>query len=395
MIEKNYAGLDNFVWWIGVVEDRQDPMHLGRCRVRFFGFNNESLTENPTQNLPWAHPAHSLNDQTFSTPKESDVVFGFFADGQSRQFPIMLGVIPGYYTNANNPKSGYNDVRNDATVSNAPRPPASRKYNTDGTGIVITENTDVSTLRYPRPNQVSNTSITGLASNLNVPANDVVIDKAVNRDLKVPTAAGITWDEPYTPFNPNYPYNQVKETESGHVFEMDDTFGHERISMIHRSGTFMEMHPDGSKVQKVTNANYEIVMGSDFVHIMGLSNKTVNGDLNVLIGGQCNVQISGNTTITVANGDINMTAPQGNVTIAAGKTLALHGNQIDMSSVTSINKSAGSTVGVNAPGGMHMINGDITTGNNLSSDNGFSGTLTSVTGAQYHFVNGICVNKST
>jgi hypothetical protein len=399
--EKYFAGLDPFIWWIGVVESRQDPLALGRCQVRFFGYNNDSLADNPTSMLLWAHPAHSLNDSTFATPKESDVVFGFFADSYSRQQPIMLGVIPGYYTNPNNKGAGYNDVRDDKTVSSAPRPVKSRQYNTDGTGIAITENTDASTLRYPRDYQVKNTSITSLATNQagKIPNNsetvNVMIDRAKNLDTNVPTAAGISWNEPASPYQPKYPYNQVKETESGHVFEMDDTFGHERVSLMHRTGTFMEMYPDGSKVQKVTNANYEIVMGSDYVHIMGLSNKTVNGDLNVLIGGQCNVQISGNTTITVTNGDINMTAPQGNVTIAAGQTLALHGNQIDISAATSINKSAGSTVGVNAPGGMHMINGDITTGNNLSSDNGFSGTLTSVTGAQYHFVNGICVNKST
>jgi len=33
--ENNMANIyGNFVWWQGVVEDRVDPLMLGRCRVR-------------------------------------------------------------------------------------------------------------------------------------------------------------------------------------------------------------------------------------------------------------------------------------------------------------------------------------------------------------------------
>ena len=31
---KDFAGKNGFIWWVGVVEDRQDPLKLGRCRVR-------------------------------------------------------------------------------------------------------------------------------------------------------------------------------------------------------------------------------------------------------------------------------------------------------------------------------------------------------------------------
>ena len=33
---------DGFNWWIGVVENRQDPEKLGRCKVRIFGYHTDS-----------------------------------------------------------------------------------------------------------------------------------------------------------------------------------------------------------------------------------------------------------------------------------------------------------------------------------------------------------------
>jgi hypothetical protein len=92
---QNRLGHDNFIWWIGVVEDRVDPLNLGRCRVRIFGTHTENLQLIPTNALPWATPLYPINDsRTFSTPMEGDYVFGFFLDGDSSQAPAMLGVFP-------------------------------------------------------------------------------------------------------------------------------------------------------------------------------------------------------------------------------------------------------------------------------------------------------------
>ena len=91
----NRLGHDNFVWWIGVVEDRFDPLLLGRCRVRIFGSHTDNLDELPTRTLPWATPLYPINNsKAFSAPMEGDYVFGFFLDGMSSQAPAMLGVFP-------------------------------------------------------------------------------------------------------------------------------------------------------------------------------------------------------------------------------------------------------------------------------------------------------------
>jgi len=92
---KNRMGHDNFTWWVGVVEDRIDPLNLGRCKVRIFGSHTDNLQEIPTAELPWATPVYPVNDsKSFSTPLEGDYVFGFFMDGESSQAPAMLGVFP-------------------------------------------------------------------------------------------------------------------------------------------------------------------------------------------------------------------------------------------------------------------------------------------------------------
>ena len=92
----NFAGKDGFIWWVGVLENRVDPLAMGRCQVRIFGWHSSSKTEIPTTDLPWAHPMIPINaSKMFSAPQEGDWVLGFFLDGVNAQQPVMLGILPG------------------------------------------------------------------------------------------------------------------------------------------------------------------------------------------------------------------------------------------------------------------------------------------------------------
>jgi len=92
----NFAGLNGFVWWVGQIEDRADPLGIGRCRVRIFGWHTDNKSLIPTESLPWAHPIIPLNNsKSFQSPEINDWVVGFFMDGESGQFPLMFGVLPG------------------------------------------------------------------------------------------------------------------------------------------------------------------------------------------------------------------------------------------------------------------------------------------------------------
>lgn len=89
-------GLDNIVWFMGIVEDVNDPTHHGRVRVRAFGFHpplntNEVLTED----LPWAFMINGTGGSFIASPEVNDWVFGFFVDGRDAQHPFVVGVIHG------------------------------------------------------------------------------------------------------------------------------------------------------------------------------------------------------------------------------------------------------------------------------------------------------------
>jgi hypothetical protein len=93
---ENFIGKDNFVWFIGVVENRVDPLGLGRCQLRIFGWHTDNTSDLSTTALPWAQPMYPINNsKSFSAPKQGDWIVGFFMDGLSAQAPIMMGVLPG------------------------------------------------------------------------------------------------------------------------------------------------------------------------------------------------------------------------------------------------------------------------------------------------------------
>lgn len=94
-MSRSGMGLNTFVWFEGVVEDRMDPLGIGRMRVRAFGFDNEDRAAVPTEKLPWAYPILPLNaDQgQVHSPKEGTWVVGFFRDGMDAQDRIIWGTI--------------------------------------------------------------------------------------------------------------------------------------------------------------------------------------------------------------------------------------------------------------------------------------------------------------
>lgn len=364
MIEKNFIGFDGFIWWIGIVENRQDPMFLGRCQVRIFGLHSASLSELPVENLPWAIPANSLNNHSFATPKETDVVFGFFADGSNAQTPVMLGIIPGYETNAKNTGEGFHDPRSLDTIKLAPKTVVNRTYNNDGTGIKLTEantanNEVLETLRYPREDDLNKNVITGITRQ-ELKANNVISARRENRDLNVVTAEEFQWDEPYPAYNPLYPYNQAIETESGHTFEMDDTPKNERISMHHRSGTYWEMFPSGTKVEKITKSNYQIVMADDYIHIMGRAYITVDsdalvkvlGDARIEVGNDVSMKVSGSMNLNVREG-LNIKASELNIDVG-GEVAVVSGGDQFLTSAGDVNVKGKSSIKMSTAGDLSL-----------------------------------------
>ncbi len=94
-------GEEGFLWFVGVVEDRDDPEKLGRVRLRIYNIHGTPI-EAPTDTLPWAivlMPGYSssLNQvgQSATGLQKGSTVIGFFLDGNEGTMPIVFGVLPG------------------------------------------------------------------------------------------------------------------------------------------------------------------------------------------------------------------------------------------------------------------------------------------------------------
>lgn len=93
----DFFGKNGFLWFVGVVVDRKDPLQLGRARVRAFGHHSMDASVLPTEGLPWAYALSPLgNSETPKSPPDGTWVFGFFLDGSMAQQPVMVGVLNGY-----------------------------------------------------------------------------------------------------------------------------------------------------------------------------------------------------------------------------------------------------------------------------------------------------------
>ena len=262
-----HMGLDGFIWFIGVVENRNDPSKMGRVQVRCVSFHTDNKNDLPTEDLPWATTmlptTSSANSGLGTNPflAEGTWVLGFFLDAKNKQQPIILGTLPGKPSSLGDITKGFNDPNE--------RP--------DEEGVSV----------YPLV--AGEPDIDKLARGENT------IDKTTNQTKDVSIAnSTTTWNEPDSAYKTTYPYNRVFKTEAGHVKEYDDTEGEERIHEYHKAGTFYEIDKDGNKTTRIVKDNYEIIAGTNYVNVKGDVNLTVDSNCNTYVKGNWNIQVDGN-----------------------------------------------------------------------------------------------------
>jgi len=325
--EPNFMGKDSFYWWVGVVEDRRDPQKLGRCRVRVLGAHTEDKQMIPTCQLHWAYVYQPITwnqamnglGHSPTGPAEGTWVFGFFKDGQSAQEPIIMGTWAGIPEESPQPSIGFYDPGKPFhEVDSAPRKIKSRFYPNDGSGAELVEESTASL--YPRQTHpwgciVGESDVNRLARAENVDDTIIGVQKR-QRDVgrkgefgAVPIAfvhplPTRKWVEPESAYDAQYPYNHVYESESGHVVEIDDTPGAERIHMAHRTLTRVEIDPEGNLTIKIVGKKFEVTMENSYSHFQNSMNVTVDGECNIYCRSNANLQV---------DGDLNMHV-QGNVT---------------------------------------------------------------------------------
>ena len=329
-----FMGKNGFQWFVGVVEDRSDPKTLGRLRVRCLGYHTEDLIKLKTSDLPWAHVMNPITSATVSglgqTPLgavEGTWVVGFFQDGSDAQQPIVIGTLPGVPselpTKGNN--KGFQDEVNAVypkyTETDVNRLAVNAKTTATGAAgaTTTTEDNPHSSLTIRKADREKNIGRADF--------NEVEIKRANLEPLILSGDDGTEFSEPLTPYNAQYPYNHVYESEAGHIREIDDTEGAERIHERHATGTGYEIGPDGSKVTRVKKDNYDLITGDDFAHIKGNSSTTVDGGVRVFVNadgatddGHYTIEVgnNANVNIQVNKGDVNVVTSEGDINLKSG-----------------------------------------------------------------------------
>jgi len=331
----DFMGKNGFQWFVGVVEDRKDPQTLGRLRVRCLGYHSEGLDKLPTKDLPWAHVMNPITSATVSGIGQSPLgavegtwVVGFFQDGADAQQPIIIGTLPGKPTELpdTGAKKGFMDAVNGAYPK--------YKDETDVNRLSVNdENLPHSSLTIRKADvdrSVGTAQIDGIFNGVAVIEQD--LDEGGSVSARSGVVVGGEWSEPETPYAAEYPHNHVYESEAGHIREMDDTPGKERIHERHSSGSGYEIHPDGSKVTRVKQDNYTIVTNDDYTHIQGTQRHTTDEGVRIRVnadgeeGNNYNIEVGAGSSVNVEvnKGNINLTtlSPDvGDININASRDL--------------------------------------------------------------------------
>ena len=96
-----------------------------------------------------------------------------------------------------------------------------------------------------------------------------------------------------------YPLSQVNESVSGHVIEINDTPGGERIIIKHNNGAGVDIRPDGTIIVNAKNHKVEVAEGDRRLVVEGNGDISYYGNLNMNVSGDYNLEIGGNYNLTV------------------------------------------------------------------------------------------------
>lgn len=285
--------------FVGVVEDINDPKELGRVRVRCIGYHTESKQNVPTNSLPWAHIVMPVTSASLAGIGESSTglvqgswVSGYFIDGTIANNPIVTGSLPSMSGTKGNTHVGFNDPAGIHPVTeNAPDIPVESRSNYKESSAYIKR----------VENRADASNVSGSVGSWKMP-------------------------QPIDVQAPLYPLNHTKHTLSGHVIEIDDTAGKERILFHHRSGSHIEMDADGNVIEVVEKSGFKLVREDQHVYIKGNDTMTIDGSQELFIKGAQNIQVDGDVNMSIGG---NMTVGAGkNINMAAGGEIVMNAKAI-------------------------------------------------------------------
>ena len=134
---------------------------------------------------------------------------------------------------------------------------------------------------------------------------DLPESSGTSTDSPTPDSKISSVNEPRGKAAPQYPFNKVYESQSGHCIELDDTPGAERIMIFHMSGSYIEMHMDGDVVIKAHKDLFLLAGGS--------VQKLQKEDQAEIVEGQSyekvGQKVMSNDQMTIESSDLQVNSP--------------------------------------------------------------------------------------
>jgi hypothetical protein len=333
--------------YFGEVEEINDPLYLGRVKVRVVGVHTGDSNALSTSDLPWSTPIRSNGSASiFGICESTSLMVGSTVvvspvDNTLQDF-LILGSIAGIpqrirnYTGSSKQK-GFTGAKSPKWIEEPETSRLERGMKLDDTYLKAKEDTRT-------------------------------------KEIELANGKG-KWEEPVSAYGSKYPDNFVKETKSGHVIEIDDTEGAERIHVYHKSGTYIEIDKNGRLVTKTKSNNFMVVEGDDALFVDGKMDVTVSGSHTFFVKGNADIQVDGSVNANVGN-DLNVNV-SGKTDIAGKEDIKLFSEgslyleakgDIHTNAGGSFKASAGSTVDIKSESSMKI-------GSGSSMDINSSGTM--------------------
>ena len=402
-LQNNFFGM-NMVFFFGVIEDRNDPLKMGRVRVRCFSWHTNDKTKLPTDALPWAQCMQPVTSAALSGIGRSATglvegswVVGFFLDGETAQKPMVMGSIAGIPTELpdkslgfNNTTNTYPDLINEPDLPRPARGELEANLNVND-GILPTKLSQRPARDTHYETKIAGRAALGAVPTAVAPSVTGFPDKG-SADYVTDEGEVPYWYEPNPRYGGEsdgvyesggvsvYPMNHVNVSESGHVHEIDDTPNAERLHEFHKSGSFVETQQDGTKITKVVGKDYHVVIEDGNVFIKGNMSVTVSGNAKMYVQGDQYIEVEGDQYVTVRGDRVTKIQGSDIKEVVSDKSTNINGNkfervggnrdeQIQQNHTEKVQGNYSSTINAN--------NTSIISGNQAEQ---ITGTLTSASG---------------
>ncbi len=221
----------------------------------------------------------------------------------------------------------------------------------------------------------------------------IIQKKNQDRMIGAKLPGGDSWNQPESPYKAEYPYNKVTQTESGHVIEIDDTPGAERLHVYHKSGTFIEIDANGSIVKRAVGSSYEIIDRNGKIAIAGRADISINGACNIYVGNDANIEVEGDTNITCHN-DITAQAG-GTLNLSATESISIRSANVYIEADNEMHILSNTTVNVESEGNLHLLSNEFYNTANISYNKVVENSYEEIGVDKHVYVDGSLYSSST